>query len=71
MKGGIRMAVIKDSAIIPLSRQLFIPKDNNLSIDDLIIESTGEYRLFDKPDFIIVQNDHCCKSIKVTIKTKE
>ena len=65
------MSILKDSVIIPLNRPLFIPKEGVLKVDDLIIESNGEYRLIDKPDFIIVKNDHCCRSIKVTIKTKE
>ena len=65
------MAILKDSVIVPLSRQLFIPKDNNLKMEDLIIETEGAYRLYEKDDRIILQNDECCKSIKVTIKTKE
>ncbi|HWP96105.1 MAG TPA: hypothetical protein VN426_04585 [Syntrophomonadaceae bacterium] len=65
------MAILKDSVIIPLSRQLFIPKEDHLTIDDLVIESNGEYKLIEKPDCFIVQNDHCCRSIKVTIKTKK
>lgn len=65
------MAILKDSVIIPLSRQLFISKDNNLKMDDLIVETEGAYRMYEKDDRIIVQNDECCKSIKVTIKTKE
>lgn len=65
------MAILKDSVIIPLNRPLFIPKEGDLTVDDIIVESNGEYRIIDKPDHIIVQNDHCCRSIKVTIKTKE
>jgi predicted transcriptional regulator len=65
------MAILKDSVLIPLNRQLFIPKTDNLSMDDLIIETDGEYRLFEKGDHIIVKNDDCCRSIRVTIKTKE
>lgn len=65
------MAIIKDSVIIPLNRPLFIPKQGDLKVEDLVIESNGEYKVIDKPECIIVQNDHCCRSIKVTIKTKE
>jgi hypothetical protein len=65
------MAILKDSVLIPLNRQLFIPKTDNLSMDDLIIETDGEYRLFEKGDHIRVKNDDCCRSIRVTIKTKE
>ncbi len=65
------MAILKDGVIIPLNRMLFIPKEGNLKIEDLIIETEGPYRLFEKDDRIIVKNDDCCKSIKVTIKTKE
>lgn len=65
------MAILKDSVVIPLNRQLFIPKENNLEMDDLIIETDGSYKLFEKDEYIIVKNDDCCKSIKVTIKTKE
>ncbi|MEG6521826.1 hypothetical protein [Desulfotomaculum sp. 1211_IL3151] len=65
------MAIIKDSVIIPLNRPLFIPKQGDLKVEDLVIESNGGYKVIDKPECIIVQNDHCCRSIKVTIKTKE
>jgi hypothetical protein len=40
-------------------------------MDDLIIETDGDYRLFEKDDHIIVKNDDCCRGIKVTIRTKE
>ncbi|MDD3888416.1 MAG: hypothetical protein PHR65_00650 [Syntrophomonadaceae bacterium] len=65
------MAILKDEVIIPLNRQLFIPKEGNLKMDDLIIETDGDYRLFEKDDNIIVKNNDCCRGIKVTIKTKE
>lgn len=65
------MAILKDSVIIPLNRQLFIPKEGNLQMNDLIIETDGEYRLFERDKFIVVKNDDCCRGIKVTIKTKE
>jgi hypothetical protein len=65
------MSILKDSVIIPLNRQLFIPKEGSLKMDDLIIETDGDYRLFEKDDHIIVKNNDCCRAIKVTIKTKE
>lgn len=65
------MAIIKESVIIPLNRQLFIPKEGNLSADSLIIETDGDYRLFERDNYIIVKNDDCCRSIKVTIRTKD
>jgi len=65
------MAVIKDSVIIPLGRQLFIPKEGGLKMEDLIIEGDDHYLLFEKGDDIVVKNDDCCRSIRVTIKTKE
>lgn len=65
------MAILKDSVIIPLNRPLFIPKDGKLTVDDLIIESSDRYLLIEKPEHFIVKNDDCCRSIKVTIKTKE
>ncbi len=57
--------------VIPLGRPLFIPKDGTISKDDLIIESSGDYVLMEKPDCFIIKNDECCRSIQVTIKTKE
>jgi hypothetical protein len=65
------MAIIKDSVLIPLNRQLFIPKEGNMTMDNIIIETDGEYRLFEKDNYIIVKNDDCCRSIKVTIRTKD
>lgn len=65
------MAILKDSVIIPLNRQLFIPKEGDMKIDDLIIETDGDYKLFEKNEHIIVKNNDCCRGIKVTIKTKD
>ncbi|HWP96479.1 MAG TPA: hypothetical protein VN426_06485 [Syntrophomonadaceae bacterium] len=65
------MAILKESVIVPLNRQLFIPKEDDITLDDLVIESNGEYKLIEKPDCFILQNDHCCRSIKVTVKTRE
>ena len=63
------MAIIKDSVIIPLGRQLFIPKADGLKMEDLIIEGDDHYKIFEKGDDIVVKNDDCCRSIKVTIRT--
>ncbi len=65
------MSILKDSVVIPLNRQLFIPKEENISLDNLIVETDGEYRMFEKDNYIIVKNDDCCRGIKVTIKTKD
>ncbi len=64
------MAIIKE-AVIPLGRPLFIPKEGNLSKEDLIIESSGDYLLMERPDHFIVKNDECCRSIQVIIKTSD
>ncbi|MEN6390732.1 MAG: hypothetical protein ABFD04_09975 [Syntrophomonas sp.] len=64
------MTVLKKT-IIPLGRPLFIPKEGNLTIDDLEIETAGAYQLIDKPDHIILKNDECCRSIEVTIHRKD
>ncbi|NLO20381.1 MAG: hypothetical protein GX119_00040 [Syntrophomonadaceae bacterium] len=64
------MAIIKE-AVIPLGRPLFIPKEGNLSKEDLIIESSGDYLLMERPDHFIVKNDECCRSIQVIIKTAD
>ncbi len=62
------MAIIKE-AIIPLGRPLFIPKDGNLTKEDIIVESSGDYLLMERPDHFIVKNDECCRSIQVIVKT--
>jgi hypothetical protein len=64
------MTVIKKT-VIPLGRPLFIPKDDNLTVDDLEIETSGAFKVFDKPDYIIVKNDECCRGIEVTINRKD
>jgi len=58
-------------AIVPLARPLFIPKEGGLTKEDLIIESSGNYRLFEQPDYFVIKNDECCRSIQVTVKVKE
>jgi hypothetical protein len=65
------MAIIKDSVLIPLGRQLFIPKEGGLKVEDLIIEGDDHYIVYEKGDDIVVKNDDCCRSIRVTIKTKD
>ncbi len=65
------MAIIKQDAIVPLGRMLFIPKDGNLKKEDLIIEASGQYKFAEKPDCYVIKNDDCCRSITVTVKTKE
>lgn len=65
------MAILKDSVIIPLNRQLFLKKEGNLTKEDIIVETDGDYILFEKGEHIIVKNNDCCRGIKVTIKTKD
>jgi hypothetical protein len=65
------MAIIKENYLIPLNRMLFISKKDGLKLEDIIVETEGDYRLFERGDDIIVKNDDCCRSIKVTVKTKE
>jgi hypothetical protein len=64
------MAILKEGAI-PIGRMLFIPKDGTLSKNDLEIESTGQYQFMERPDCFVVKNAECCRSIMVTVKTKE
>jgi len=65
------MRMLKENVIIPLGRMYFIPKEDGLKAEDLIVETVGKYRVIDKPDCIAVYNEDCCKSIKVTIKIKD
>ncbi|HRY13583.1 MAG TPA: hypothetical protein P5309_08420 [Syntrophomonadaceae bacterium] len=65
------MAIIKENYLIPLNRMLFISKKDGLKLEDIIVETEGDYRLFEKDDNIVIKNDDCCRSIKVTVKTKE
>ncbi len=65
------MAIIRNNEVIPLGRQLFISKKDGLKMEDLIIEGDDHYRIFEKGDDIVVKNDDCCRSIKITIKTKD
>lgn len=46
------MSLIKKT-VIPLGRPLYIPKEDNLSLDQLEIESTGSYQLIDKEDYVV------------------
>ncbi|MFA5182388.1 MAG: hypothetical protein WC405_13790 [Syntrophales bacterium] len=64
------MAILKEAGI-PIGRMLFIPKDGNLTKNDLEIEANGQYQLMEKPDCFVVKNAECCRSIMVTVKTKE
>ncbi|QGT98919.1 hypothetical protein SYNTR_0326 [Candidatus Syntrophocurvum alkaliphilum] len=69
-KEWIKIPIIK-KAVIPLGRPLYLSKENNITQQDLIIEASGNYRLIDKPNHIIIKNDDCCRSIQVTVKTKD
>ncbi|MDH7497727.1 MAG: hypothetical protein QHH05_04715 [Syntrophomonadaceae bacterium] len=64
------MELVKQTTL-PLGRMLFIPRDGNLTRDDLEIEASGSYQFLEKPDCFIIKNDDCCRSILVTVRKKE
>ena len=64
------MALLKEAGI-PIGRMLFIPRQEGLSKDDLVIESNGQYQLSEMPDRFVIKNAECCRSILVKVKTKE
>ena len=64
------MAIIKEGAI-PIGRMLFIPKDGNMTKEDLQIESSGQYTLTEMPDRFVLKNGECCRSIMVKVFRKE
>jgi len=64
------MATIKEGAI-PIGRMLFIPKEGNMTKEDLEIESSGQYTLTEMPDRFVVKNGECCRSIRVKVSRKE
>lgn len=64
------MALLKEAGI-PIGRMLFIPRQDGLSKDDLVIESNGQYQITEMPDRIVIKNTECCRSILVKVKTKE
>jgi hypothetical protein len=64
------MAVLKESGI-PLGRMMLVPKNGNLTKDDLIIEANGLYQLLEKPDCFVIKNTECCRSILVKVMTKD
>lgn len=70
MHQGAIMAVIKEAAI-PIGRMLFIPKQGNMTKDDLEIEASGQYTLTEMPDRFVLKNGECCRSIMVKVKKKE
>ena len=70
IKEGNVVAVLKKGAI-PIGRMLFIPKEGDITKDDLEIESSGKYQINEMPDRFVVKNDECCRAIMVTISTKE
>ncbi len=70
IQGGRTVNLIKKT-VIPLGRPLYIPKEDNLGLDQLEIESTGNYRVIDKENFIVIKNDECCRSIQVTVTRRD
>jgi len=67
---GEIMAIIKESAI-PIGRMLFIPKQENMTREDLEIEASGQYTLTEMPDRFVIRNGECCRSIMVKVSRKE
>ena len=59
------------SFVIPLGRQMFLPKENNITKDDLEISANGSYLLYEQGDKIIIKNDDCCRSIQVNVSLKD
>lgn len=49
------MAIIKENYLIPLNRMLFISKKDGLKLEDIIVETEGDYRLFEKDDNIVIK----------------
>jgi hypothetical protein len=64
------MAVLKESGI-PLGRMMLVPKNGNLTREDLIIEANGMYQLLEKPDCFVIKNTECCRSILVKVMIKD
>ena len=64
------MALLKEAGI-PIGRMLFIPKQEGMSKDDLIIEANGQYKLTEMADRFVIKNDECCRSILVKVMKKE
>jgi len=64
------MTLIKD-VTIPLGRPVFIPKDGNITMENLEIESSGDYLVIERDDHFIIKNDECCRSIQVKISTRD
>lgn len=64
------MALLKETGI-PIGRMLFIPRQEGMSKDDLIIEANGQYKLSEMPDRFVIKNDECCRSILVKVSTKD
>jgi len=64
------MKTLFENKMVPLSRMLFVEK-NDLNIEQLVIEATGPYSLYEREDCFVIRNDDCCKAILVTVKIKE
>ena len=64
------MPILKESGI-PIGRMLFVPKDGNITKEDLVIEANGQYQLMEKPDCFVIKNAECCRTILVKVKTKD
>ena len=69
VKEGV-MALLKQGTI-PIGRMLFIPKEGDISKDDLEVEASGQYEVSEMEDRIVIKNAECCRAIMVKVRTKE
>jgi hypothetical protein len=64
------MPILKEAGI-PIGRMLFVPREGNITKDDLIIEANGQYQIAERPDCFVIKNAECCRSIMVKVMTKD
>ena len=64
------MSVLKKGTI-PIGRMLFIPKEGDISKDDLEVDASGQFQINEMEDRFVIKNAECCRAIQVTVKTKE
>jgi hypothetical protein len=64
------MPILKEAGI-PIGRMLFVPREGNVTKDDLIIEANGQYQIAERSDCFVIKNAECCRSIMVKVMTKD
>lgn len=62
--------ILVDNQRLPQNRMLFIPKEN-LTKEQLEIQTTGKYRLGENEECFVLQNMECCHAIMVTVIAKK